>query len=422
MFVVASRARPFLIALLSALPLVAQAETKPTPDSVPAQEPTDAKDQRPSDFARFVLTENGGHFDTAVTTYRRDDGVTVRFFAAVHIADGAHYAELQKRFAGCGRLLYELVGPEDYRPKKGEARDGFVSMLQNGMKTGLELEFQLDGIDYATENFVHADMTPQEFASSMEERGESLLMMMFTAGMNAQRELMEKAEKAAEDGTEAPKEKPVDLVAAFRSGEGRHQLRLQLAQQLESLEAMSAGASTTLLEGRNEKCLQVLQREIANGQKDLGIYYGAAHLSHMERRLCDDLGFHKVDHEWLVAWDCTKRADPKIDREVWRQRRKAKTEIAALQLLVGEWLAVSGAKNTVPTRAQLEEHLERSKADAKKRAAFATTDPWGRDYEILVIDFGCDVRCLGEDGLPDTSDDLRALSAKAWRRRPPAGI
>lgn len=414
----AARALPFFAVLLavSALPMCAQGDApadKAKASQDPVQKPlTDAKDGTPSDFARFVAVEDGGHFDTAVTTYRNDDGVTVRMFGAVHIADAQHYEELQKRFVACGRLLYELVGPEDYRPTKGEARGGMISMLQQGMKNGLELEFQLDGIDYSAENFVHADMTPAEFESSMAERGENLLMMMWQVGMNAQKEMMAKYEEAEEAGDSAPREKPVDMVKAFRSGEGRHQLRLLMASQLEALEAASSGAGTTLLEGRNEKCLTVLQREIAAGHKDLGIYYGAAHLSHMERRLTEDLGFKKVDHEWLVAWDCTKRADPKIDREVWKLRRQAKTEVADLRVAVRAWVMASGKKDVVPTF----EELRGGRIGATLGWKGSDKDPWGRDYVIRVVGAACDVQSLGEDGLAGTADDLHAMSASERRR------
>ena len=368
-----------------------------------ADAPTDAKDKTPSDFARFVAADTGGHFDVAVTTYRNDDGVTVRLFAAVHIADGAHYQELQRRFVGCGRLLYELVGPENYRPKRGESRGGMVSMLQQGLKNGLELEFQLDGIDYGVGNFVHADMTPEEFASSMDERGESLFSMMLQMGFHAQERANEAKgddEEGDEDeNDEKPREKPVDLVQAFRSGEGRHQLRLMMAQQLEALEGMSSGKGSTLLEGRNEKCLTVLNREIAAGQKDLGIYYGAAHLTHMERRLTVDMGFRKIDHEWIVAWDCTKRPDPKVDRELWRARRRAKDEIASLRVAVTKWSAKQADDSVAPSFEQLAWQGSR-------------VDPWGNAYSIDVVDGACDVVSLGQDGKRGTDDDLHAASPR----------
>src|SRR5436190_1054916 len=76
-------------------------------------------------------------------------------------------------------------------PKDGRRESGGnpVSALQLGMKSMLELEFQLERVDYTKENFVHADMSPEEFAKSMSERGESFLQMFFrmmNQGMAAQ--------------------------------------------------------------------------------------------------------------------------------------------------------------------------------------------------------------------------------------------
>ncbi len=374
----------------------------PAPGGAAPAAPTDQKDQRPSDFARFVRDGDGGHFDTAITTYRNADGVEVQLFAAVHIADGACYAELQRRFQSCDALLYELVGPSDYRPKKGDARGtSFVSLLQQGMKSGLELEFQLDGIDYTAANFVHADMTGKEFEESMAERGETLFGMLWQLGLQAQAQLM----NASKDGADAPKASELDLVRAFRSGEGRHSMRLLMASQLEVMESASAGGEgSTLLEGRNEKCLQVLQEQIAAGKRKLGIYYGGAHLTHMEHRLCDDLGFHKVDHEWIVAWDCTKRPDPKVDRELWRQRRQAKAELAGLAAAAARWrLAHAGA---TPALAQLT-----SVKDGPAVWDGAPQDPWGHDYRIAGTSTCAEARSVGPDGVADTADDLVVRSS-----------
>ena len=387
------------IAVCAQEPAQDDAAKKPRQSSQSSQPAlTDAKDKTPSDFARFVAAETGGHFDVAITTYRNAAGVTVSLFGAVHIADAAHYAELQRRFTQCERLLYELVGPEDYRPKKGEARGGFVSVLQQGLKNGLELEFQLDGIDYGVDNFVHADMTPEEFEDSMAERGESVFSMLLQVGFQAQKQMAES--QSADEGDEeddAPRKKPVDMAKAFRDGEGRHQLRLMMAQQLEALEAAGSGTGTTLLEGRNEKCLQVLQREIAAGRSSLGIYYGAAHLPHMEQRLTKDLGFAKIDHEWVVAWDCTKRPDPKVDRELWRQRRLAKGEMESIVRATKKFVAAQEDDSIAPTFDQIQWTGKR-------------TDPWGGAYAISVVDGIVDVHSLGQDGKPDTEDDLHTAS------------
>ena len=45
------------------------------------------------------------------------------------------------------------------------------------MKDALNLTFQLDEVDYQAKNFVHADMTPEEFAADMERRKDGFLAM-----------------------------------------------------------------------------------------------------------------------------------------------------------------------------------------------------------------------------------------------------
>ena len=105
-----------------------------------AQQGSDAADKTPSDFVRFVKVADGGHLDTAITTYKKGD-VTLTLFGAVHIADAKCYAALNDRFTQCEVLLYELVGPPDYRPTKNREERGFnpVSLLQQGLKNSLEL-------------------------------------------------------------------------------------------------------------------------------------------------------------------------------------------------------------------------------------------------------------------------------------------
>jgi len=369
---------------------------------VACQEASDAPDKTPSDFVRFVKVGDGGHLDTAITTYEKD-GVTLVLFGAVHIADAACYATLNDRFTTCDVLLYELVAPPDHRPDKHREDEGFnpVSLLQKGMKNSMELTFQLDEIDYQAQNFVHADMTPQEFQQSMAERGESLLSIMFdmmVAGMRQQ------AEQAAAATAEPPP--PFDLVKAFRSGEGRHTLRMAFATQLEQAEVLMAGGkSSTLLEGRNEKCLEVLQRELRAGRKRIGIYYGAAHFPHMERRIVDDLGFRKIGHEWIVAWDCSKRPDVKYDRELVKLRRRARDELTALATAAGKWRTGGMAAPEVPDVAEI---VAAKAADGTAVYAGPTLDPWGKAYVLRKRPTGSRWEAVssGQDGKPDSADDL----------------
>ena len=43
----------------------------------------------------------------------------------------------------------------------------------------LELDHQLEKVDYTKQNFVHADMSPDEFLQAMKDRNESFLQMYF---------------------------------------------------------------------------------------------------------------------------------------------------------------------------------------------------------------------------------------------------
>lgn len=369
-----------------------------------AQEGSDAPDKTPSDFVRFVKVADGGRLDTAITTYKKGD-VELILFGAVHIADGACYAALNDRFTTCDVLLYELVGPPDYRPSKNreDRGSGVISLLQQGLKNSLELSFQLDEIDYQAGNFVHADMTPQEFEASMAERGESLLSIMW--GMMAGG-MQQQAEKAAA-GEQPP---DFDLVKAFRSGEGRHTMRMAFGQQLEEIEMLSAGGKgSTLLEGRNEKCLEVLQRELAAGRKRIGIYYGAAHFPHMEKRLVDDLGFRKVGHEWLVAWDCTKRPDVKYDRELVKLRQRTRDELATLVAAAKAFRLEFGSEQVPAAK-----DLAAAPKDGKPRYAGPLQDPWGHDYVIQKRPVGSRWQAVsaGQDGQLGTADDVTVIEAR----------
>ena len=369
--------------------------------------PSDGQTRTPSDFARFVEVGSGGHFDTAITTYRKGD-VEVVLYGAVHIADQRCYRELNQRFRRCDALLYELVAEEGARPSRKRGKEGFspVSALQQALKNGLQLSFQLDEIDYQAANFVHADMTPREFQSSMAERGESLLSIMYKM-------MLDGADRQREQQESGAQQPDVDFVEAFRTGEGRHRMRMSFAQQLEAMELMAAGGEgSTLLEGRNEKCLKVLQREIGKGRKRLGIYYGAAHLPHMEQRLVEDLGFEKVRHEWLQAWDCTRRADSDAGFDEISKRRTCKLQLLRLAKAGAAWRAAEGADASPPADLRRLGDLQR---DGAPVYAGPFEDPWGTAYRIERRPGKrlWQARSAGPDKRFGTRDDLR-MREPSW--------
>ena len=174
---------------------------------------------------------------TAVVRYGSPDrpGVTVDLVGAIHIADKSYYDELNKLFEGYEVVLYELVAPEGTRiPKEGRPGNNAhpIGALQNGMGAMLELEHQLDRVDYTKANFVHADMSPEDFANSMEKRGESLLQIFLR--LMGQGMVQQAAQQQKEGGGAST---DLGLLMALFSKDRAHKLKSLFADQFENMEA-----------------------------------------------------------------------------------------------------------------------------------------------------------------------------------------
>jgi hypothetical protein len=199
-------------------------------------------------------------------------------------------------------VLYELVAPEGTRVNDRAAEGGSpISALQVGMKDVLELQFQLDHINYDAENFVHADMSPEEFVEDMEKRGDSLMSMAFRmmgAGL-----AMQGANSEFSD---------VSVLSAMLADDRARQMKRTFAKQMVGMEGQMMGMAdkngkSTLLTERNAKCFEVLDKQMQLGRKKIGVFYGAAHLPDMAIKLVDDRGFVPGRVEWMQAWDLMKK-------------------------------------------------------------------------------------------------------------------
>ncbi|MCZ6792744.1 MAG: hypothetical protein O7J95_03930, partial [Planctomycetota bacterium] len=204
----------------------------------------------PSDFLRFLSEKKGeGKLETASITYRRRDGAEVTLIGAVHVGEREYYRRLQEDFATYEALLYEMVHEEGARPT--QRSDSLLSSFQRGLQYLLELEFQLDAIDYSRDNFVHADLDPETFFRLQSERGESLLSLMFKAML---------AEWKRQGQGEGSQLNAFHLLGALASRDRARALKLLLAREFEGIEALVAGIEeggdgrgTVLLSGRNDK-------------------------------------------------------------------------------------------------------------------------------------------------------------------------
>ncbi len=226
-------------------------------------------------------------------------GQVVDLVGVVHIGQSEYYKKLNDQLSKYDTVLYELVAPDGtrIRPEDLARRRSLLSSMQSGMKDMLNLEYQLEKIDYLAENFRHADMNPEEFAKDFSRRGDSIWKMgarMMGAGLATN----------ASTGGEAGM-----LMALFSNDRSKH-MKQVMAQQMVDMDLVTAGlddenGENTLIKGRNAKCFQILKDELEAGKKKVAVFYGAGHLPDMAERLESDFQMKEKKTTWLDAWDLT---------------------------------------------------------------------------------------------------------------------
>ena len=252
-----------------------------------------------TEFIRVQRSEKQVTLQTAVTRYSKGN-THVDLIGAVHIADKEYYQKLNKDFKAYPVLLFEMIGGEKLgqgrpMPKKDENAKSALGLLNTAfdtMQTMLDLSSQKDHIDYTAKNFLHADLTVEEFLTLQETRKESILSFAIQQSLQAK-----------------PSDQPssIGLLFALLSGNA-DKLKLQLVDTLGKGDNQMAAMTgdNVIISDRNIKCLAVMQQQIDAGTKSIGIFYGAAHYPDMEQRLIK-LGFAQTKQSWLDAWVIPKK-------------------------------------------------------------------------------------------------------------------
>ncbi len=235
----------------------------------------------------------------------RREPVEVDLVGAVHLGSQQYYDTLDRLFTDYDAVLYELVAPDNARvPRPGRKPSGAIGSAQQGLTKMLGLEFQLDQIDYAARNFVHADLSPKEFDAAMAKRGESW-WTMFTRVM---RESSARAEKqpASDVGFG-------DLFGILFGQNRELRLRRLMAEQFTDMEVLTAAfggeEGSSLITDRNAAALEVLAEQIKLGRRKIAIFYGAAHMDDFDRKLKRDFRLQPRETTWLEAWDLRDPAE-----------------------------------------------------------------------------------------------------------------
>jgi hypothetical protein len=106
----------------------------------------------------------------------------------------------------------------------------------------------------------------------------------------------------------------LEMMLALFSNNRALRLKRVMAEQMAALGGTMASLDgpegSTIVTERNKKALAVLRRELEAGKERLAIFYGAAHLPDMEKRLLDEFGLKRAEIRWMTAWDLTERLEP----------------------------------------------------------------------------------------------------------------
>lgn len=261
-----------------------------------------AADRAPG-FVRIDLApdEQPRALQMSIVSYVPADGdreLSVDLVSAIHIGDQAYYDELNDRFRDYDVLLYELVAPKNAAASnRSERRNGFLSSTQIGMTKLLDLSFQLDGINYDQANFVHADLSPDEFREQMKLRGESFYVYFWRIFF-----------AAIDDYAQDPFGlRDMELMGAAMASGRNDALKILMAHEMTNLDAqrdiLGDDSSNAIIGARNQRAIDVLKEQVAAGARRIGIFYGAAHMPDLEDRLLDQLGLTYAATDWVDAWN-----------------------------------------------------------------------------------------------------------------------
>jgi len=279
-----------------------------------ADEPKTAAPER--DYVRFVGDDKRGKLETSVVTMKNEAGVEVELVGAIHVADTSYYKALNQLFTRYDALLFELVDGQSLKAdlesggrKKRNAKDDspaftVIRTMMQGMGSYFRFAYQTDekdGINYFAKNFVHADVSMDEFVRLQTEKGESF-GTIFAKAIEGQFKLGHKLQGDEPKGSQL-------LLALLGDSSG---LKIAMARMLGKIEMfgedLGLGSDSVILGERNRVALEIFDREVKAGRKHLGIFYGAAHLKDMEARL-EKRGYKRTAERWMTAWDIKPRSD-----------------------------------------------------------------------------------------------------------------
>jgi len=228
--------------------------------------------------------------ETATVTYKKGD-VSVDLIGVIHIGDRGYYEKFNRSFPQYEALLYELVAPKGAIPKRNQK--GLT--IHNIIGFFLQLDSQMNVVDYTPKNFIHADLSPEGMAKAVKNRGHDT----FTIILSLATDFLKQRNMSKIKGPT----KSIDMERLRHKNQAVFLKRVMAETMEQSIDGAGLGETigSILIDDRNKAAMKVLKDQIVAGRKKLGLFYGAAHMPDFEQRLVL-MGFKKNSQTWQRAW------------------------------------------------------------------------------------------------------------------------
>jgi hypothetical protein len=204
--------------------------------------------------------------------------------------------------------------------------------IQAELASALDLEFQLDAIDYTGTTFRVSDMAIDELEAAMRERDLDFAMLADTlSGTSLTGQVA------------AVMLRLIRVLDAMVDGAIADTCKVLLIELIgdptvleQSLDQFGEGFSEVLIGMRNQVPIDDLASIIEQEPQveTVAILYGAAHLPDLAERLIDQLGYQLVEERWLGAIK-VDLATSKIDKRTMMQMRMMVRQMMRAQVRKG---------------------------------------------------------------------------------------
>ncbi|CAI8594771.1 unnamed protein product [Vicia faba] len=309
-----------------------------------------------ADFMRFKKGIDGatGVLQTAVVSYKRKfpwsllkPFLKVDLISTIHIADQEYFLALQKELESYDCVLYEMVASREtlenmrspIKRLKGSHSRGFniLGCIQRQMAQILRLDFQLDCLNYQTENWQHADLDYETFQLLQDAKGESFFSFAKDMTLRSTKAMLQPSIREDLDPWRskllwAAHVLPMPLVGLFLIGsvcanvespvseypeiealsrlDFSGAMKVFLAKRLTS-ELTQATADveekSVIIGERNRVAIEALKTALDKGNNRIAILYGGGHMPDLGRRLREEFDLIPSGVEWITAWSIRKR-------------------------------------------------------------------------------------------------------------------